>query len=403
MRENSRSSSSSLAPASSLEQMTLLKEGGVCVICGPSTGGLIWPNMTQDMLLRQVLKSERFQRAVVICIDRSAEEVKMSVRAGTGTGTGEPHHNLMRKLSCISAIGITTGVQTVEEIVQRVQDTIQEGKQQHALADEDEDETGTPQLTAVLVYSLSALHLALGGNAAVKFMSELNSILAGKERGQGQAQTVTKVPNQQARSLGMILGVVHSAQHSPRDIVACYRSRSDVFSTIIVNNGQLSSTVAIEVASIRVGASMKVTEGIDSLTLASGVGNSSGGSSNSNTANSKEWLSACLTPLPKRRDEDESRDTGRGHDHVHEHVKDDTVEQVESVFGKKMTFLGADSGGASTQDPASIAIAVEEANQANAAIIAKRTQNLKTQRLITFASTDPEFDEDSDPDGDLDL
>jgi hypothetical protein len=74
------------------------------------------------------------------------------------------------------------------------------------------------------------------------------------------------------------------------------------------------------------------------------------------------------------------------------------MEQVESIFGKGLGFAESTS-----VDPAAAALAEEEAKEARAALIANRALSQQTQRLITFASTDPEFDEDSDPDGDLDL
>ena len=71
-----------------------------------------------------------------------------------------------------------------------------------------------------------------------------------------------------------------------------------------------------------------------------------------------------------------------------------TREEVESVFGRAEPGSGTDSHPKSKTDAKANAL-----QQAAAAHASAKVQ----QRLITFASTDPEFDEDSDPDGDLDL
>ena len=53
-------------------------------------------------------------------------------------------------------------------------------------------------------------------------------------------------------------------------------------------------------------------------------------------------------------------------------------------------------------DVAEIALEAAE-SKSNASSTAEKEKTAAPLRLITFDSTDPEFDEDSDPDADLDL
>lgn len=72
---------------------------------------------------------------------------------------------------------------------------------------------------------------------------------------------------------------------------------------------------------------------------------------------------------------------------------DDAEDSAESDSAKDITALPT------AQDGAEKATAAKSSG-ASGAPKANHNQN---QRLITFDSTDPEFDEDSDPDADLDL
>ena len=71
---------------------------------------------------------------------------------------------------------------------------------------------------------------------------------------------------------------------------------------------------------------------------------------------------------------------------------DDAEDSAESDSAKDITALPT------AQDGAEKATAAKSSGAS--ALKANHNQN---QRLITFDSTDPEFDEDSDPDADLDL
>ncbi len=366
MKENS-----SFAPLSTLEQMTLLKDGGFATICGTSTNGLIWPNLVMDMLLRQVLKSERFQKAIVICVDRSTRHVQQSMMS---------HFNMANeKLILVDAMGITTGKTSPNVILQKVRSVMNDSELCKGIdCSKDMDE---PSLVAIFVYSISAIHLSIGANESIKFLNELNSLVSGKQAlSKFPISTQNEVGPTATAGKGICLGVIHSAQHSPREIVASYRVRADVFSTIIVNEGQLADTVAVEVQTLRRASSGRVSEGFDLLAFP-------------NTKTLEEWTPAILVPLPKRKDDVDFEPSD-----VSESTSAHPDDSIAHVFGKKFTI----------SEPAK----VENDTTRQGLGVQQQPSQLtreqvllakKNQRIITFSSTDPEFDEDSDPDGDLDL
>jgi hypothetical protein len=421
-----------------LEQMTLLKDGGLSYICGPTTAGLVWPNMISDMLLSRMLSNDRFRRVVVIAVDRSPLEVMQA--AGVGIGSREsarvskgPAVNGGRepssKLAVVDAIGITTGKCSLSDVLMQVQiqtaanipkggiHTSNAAGQAQGQEQEQEEEEEQGALVAVVVTSVSALHLSVGQYATRMFMSNLVALMSSGD-GAAARPNVEMDRGSSGSSRGVILGVLHKNLHSAREIVACYRARADVFCEVVPNAGQMSPVVAAEVLSVRRSASGKVTEGSDLFALQDsqslqmqmeatrGQSDARGlflGRDPSATLKAKGWRPAALVLLPKcAAPTDHSEDTyaedatadGHGHDRDRDRERSKGAEEVESVFGRAEPGSGTDSHPKSKTDAKASAL-----QQAAAAHASAKVQ----QRLITFASTDPEFDEDSDPDGDLDL
>ena len=104
-------------------------------------------------------------------------------------------------------------------------------------------------------------------------------------------------------------------------------------------------------------------------------------------------LPKCAAPTDQKNDI-YADDTTVSHARDGDRDRSRQIGDVESVFGSAATGEVTDNHLKGKIDSTSNA----QQQSATTHVSAK-----SQQRLITFASTDPEFDEDSDPDGDLDL
>ncbi len=197
---------------------------------------------------------------------------------------------------------------------------------------------------AFIIYSLSELILNVGMKQSLWFVSELLKIT------QNCAQTLTITP--------AVVFVVHESLHSLQT-VAHIQSLVSTVVRVVPNSGTLSPEVAAEIQTVRKSPSTgKVSESVEMFA----------------------HRDAMLWPIPSTASNAES---SAGHS------SDIDNTSAENVFTQ---LLGA-----------SAAFTTAPPTKESLALSAMGGSSNSTARLITFDSTDPEFDNDSDPDADLDL
>ena len=379
----------SSANVSLLQQMLLLKDSALSVVSGPTTDGVVWPNMVTNMLLRQVIASERYTKAIVVAFDRSADDLRLSlagagdgssssISSSIGTGNSNNSNNSNNKLDIIEASGALFGAQTVDSVLSQVRAYMEAAAAaarsdacNEEAGDGDADDDDNVPAVAILVSSCSALELAVGNVCTMAFLRAVMQMLSAGASASGISKPIR----------GVLLGVVHERLHQPWQLAASYRAASNAFCTCVPNEGQLSPVVALEVHTVRRTAAGKVQEAHELFSLPSERG-------------MNEWAPAQLKALPQRKD----HASGGSSSSSYMPESTSTTSEVENVFGD----LGLTS---SEEVPSAEKCALDAAKEKQALESKKaaQQQQQQQQRLITFASTDPEFDEDSDPDADLDL
>ena len=374
-----------------LQQMILLKDSTFNVISGPVVDGIVWSNLIADMLLRQVLASEKYAKAIVISFDRSADELRSSLIHD---------RNLTEKLILIDAAGVLCGRRSLESVLNEVELALQIDRN---LLNEDEE---TPAV-ALLVCSCSALELAIGSTQTALFLQLLHKKLTvnasaptsscavsegdvvsteaylrdttSAKQQELSASSPSSTMNTAANYGGIILAIVHENLHSTWNIATSYRSTANTYVTCVPNKGQLSPVVALEVHTVRRTHAGRVQEAHELFALPAERG-------------MNKWEIAELRSIPKK-------DPNNNHDGKKD--TQSTMNEIESVFGNtsKLGLISEDISTTSsyTEEGKS------ESNIQEGGVPQNASFKAQQQRLITFASTDPEFDEDSDPDADLDL
>ena len=382
------------ANVSLLQQMILLKDSALSVLSGPTTDGIVWPNLVADMLLRQVLASERYTKAIVVAFDRSADDLRLSL-----SSSGDGYNGGRDKLVVVEASGALCDLQTLDSVLAEVQAAVTAAARDSITAPEstntanteggaqmagDNSSSDNTPAVAVLVSSCSALELAVGSVRAMSFlratMQMLSPAIAATAAGTDTGITAAADASLPAVR-GVLLGVVHERLHSPWQLASTYRAAANAFCTCVPNEGQLSPGVALEVHTVRRTAAGRVQEAHELFSMPAERG-------------MNVWVPAQLTALPQRKD----WDGGSNDNNATETLATSGASEVETVFG--------DLGLTSAEEPMSadkLAADVAREKQASEDKRAQKQQQQQQQRLITFASTDPEFDEDSDPDADLDL
>ena len=97
-----------------LQQMVLLKDSGFSVVCGPTSGGLVWPNLVGDMIFQQALASARYKKVIVLSFDRSLDELRISL------GANDANRNNAEKLVLIEASSVLVGKKSLDSVLEEV-------------------------------------------------------------------------------------------------------------------------------------------------------------------------------------------------------------------------------------------------------------------------------------------
>lgn len=329
----------------------LVAKGGVaaCVFGdadGPAT--CLRPGLAvADCLVGRLLASARYARVLCVCLDRTEEAVRrvaglyLEQQASVPTASCSPD---------VAAAKLTT-CKTLDDASTALMHSNGEGA------------------TAVVLYSLSELLLERGVAATLAAVNSLRGPGDGDDHGE-------------QRTRPTLIAVVHTTLHPPHVLAqllprrsSCHGHGRDVFNAACFvrgNDGTLAAELACEVQVVRVSiATGKVVEDTDYFAARA---RSLGGAGSGALAQGPPV--ALLHPIPQLKKQKVPAAS----------VTAASATPASTTTTTTTTTTAA--GGSATSN--------SNSNHAAASIAGNR-------RLITFDSTDPEFDDDSDPDADLDL
>jgi hypothetical protein len=199
---------------------------------------------------------------------------------------------------------------------------------------------------ALFIYSLSEIILNVGIARAIFFMKRLDGLLS-------PASMIGNDPTSAAAPATCLVYVIHESLHSPHDLARLQGAVTAVV-RVVPNRGTLSPEVAAEIHTIRKSTNTgKVVECTELAVFRDGF----------------------LCPLTNK------------------------SSSGAVATGDSSNFEESD------RHPPTDNLLEKLLNDDNKGPLKANTEptGLMAPRLITFDSTDPEFDEDSDPDADLDL
>jgi hypothetical protein len=268
-------------------------------------------------------------------------------------------------LAKLTTCSVSTIDETIESMTKTVLDTI---AQSSPAGDEKTSEDGTNSRVAVFIYSFSEIVLNYGLNASTKFLKSIKAI-----------PTVYN-----------LVATMHSTLHATRSI-SYMQALFDVTVLVDPNNGTMGDDVMAEIQSVRKSPGTGKVYEDQELFGVRGV---------------------YLYPLKGRKVlEDEGRHgvAGGGDSDavsgvadvlsavniLDNNVKDPLKDPLKGPL--KESTKGSKDGDQAVRDGVQGDKGQGDGNTCN------RNVGYNVQRLVTFDSTDPEFDEDSDPDNDLDL
>ena len=397
----------------SLLSFATQKSSALTLIEGSKTDGLCWSSLVSDILTRGILESQRFDKVIIIAFDRSTSDIKACVSKKNENAN---HHHNDAKMVVMDAFGVAAGVRTLDQVLEQVQEVYSA-----FVNGSNADERGN---VGIVINSLSSIILSHGNNRATKFVDRLVSLIRNDDDQRNAAAAVTGEREQhRAKEVhGTVIATIHKTLHSRKDI-ALLKTSADTYCILSPNLGNLASIVAVEGHSIRrsttttggVGRVSEVSElfSLETLTAAEEVQQARRmGGEGSQRGVVRSPLR--LTPLPKVGVSSEAATASSGGSSSgatsKQHMKDGDVEDYDDDYDGGVDMATGDSADTVLQSmlpkgavPPSAVSSVDNA----AAKFAKDKEmagtKLAAQRLVTFNSTDPEFDEDSDPDADLDL
>jgi hypothetical protein len=205
---------------------------------------------------------------------------------------------------------------------------------------------------AVLVHSFSDFLLRYGSNPSIKFLSKLKDI----------TRATSLSPSHSSHSLA--IAVINQSLLLP-SLLARLQLVASALLYLKPNNGTMAEEVLFEVHVIRRSMETgKVSENVDMFVA------------NSNAVSNPNTIAALVIPVPKRREIDEA-------DKDRAHLPQKQQQQPEDLMKR-------------LQEPISMRATPET-------LSADKARSLPRKQLVTFDSSDPDFDEDDDPDDDLDL
>ena len=332
-----------------------------------------------DLLTRALVESQRFKKVLVISFDRQTSDIISSYIQESDSGVLDS-----RKVEVLQAFEVLTRDSPLDEFFEEIIDKCRGYLDPDSLDSTINDpEEGVPSEgnVGIVIYSVSSLILSQGRSKVLKLLKRLASSLS--------SGTVTK---------GTVIGTIHSSLHSEKEI-ALLRDCADTYCQLTPNRGSLSSVVAVEGHCIRRGAITtsgmgggRVSEiremfSFEDTPVASIQQARHRGKIREE--GHRLWVPHRLKALPKVKSDAKSVNR-------EEHIKEGHLDSAENVLRSMvpkeslalMTDTGRESGGRSGDHSS------DEGYKGSM---------IAAQRLVTFNSTDPEFDEDSDPDADLDL
>ena len=333
-----------------------------------------------DLLTRALVESQRFKKVLVISFDRQTSDIRSSYIQESESGVLDS-----RKVEVLQAFEVLTRDSPLDEFFEGIIDKCRGYLDPDSLGSTiDAPEEGVPceGNVGIVIYSVSSLILSQGRSKVLKLLKRLASSLS--------SGTVTK---------GTVIGTIHSSLHSEKEI-ALLRDCADTYCQFTPNRGSLSSVVAVEGHCIRRGAITtsgmgggRVSEiremfSFEDTSVAS-IQQARHRGKMTREEGHRLWVPHRLKALPKVKSDPKSVNQ-------EEQIKEGHLDSAENVLQSMvpkeslalMTGSGRESGGRSGDHSS------DEGYKGSM---------IAAQRLVTFNSTDPEFDEDSDPDADLDL
>ncbi len=347
------------------EQLTLGK-GGVVGVCGMCTHEVKWGTLAADYLFGKMMSSKHYDQVTCINLDRkSADIANLAVK----------YDPSMKKLN----------------IINRKQLLNKDGKLDWMLI-LDKCRTANHEMNptvtyGVVIYSFSELILSLSWSEALLFLRQL-IFVAGGGGGVGSVQKQAGAGTNKTGSAGTtveqrpcIILVINESLHVPLVLTQIQRFLFTI-AKILPNTGTLSNQVVCEIHTIRKSAiTGRVAEGIDMFAYVQ-CGLQSIVISKGDNYYAKTGLLSSSTSNPAKNLDD--------------------FGDAEAPVAKTSTVLMQQEMSKHSELLSSASLEGKDVNN-NSDDSEVPMNGVTMQRLITFENTDPEFDEDSDPDADLDL
>lgn len=351
---------------SQLEQCCIVKANSTCVV-GSAKAGFQWDNLVVDYLLSKLLSSHRYKKVLCLNADRNSRDL---------CEIGRKHADKL--------VFLQTELFDSDQYLDSVIDEIRH----RIIADKLIDSFTS---YALVIYSFSELMWQFGNNAALEFLQRLQDMLYPNHASQ-RADHDTSINRNSKSSAKSELAVsnnpafvftVHESLHSQSTLTKI-QSLVPIVVKVLPNSGTLSAEVVCEIQTMRKSPNTgKIAEGVEMF----------------------GFRKALLYPLLAHRDnlissEVSAREVSSASGKTPEEPSDTTESDSakENLLETRLQGMNLNSSsttGLNATTNSTITTTTAASNNS--------APNLATARLITFDSTDPEFDEDSDPDADLDL
>lgn len=322
---------------------------------------LNWSTLGADYVLRGLVRNHKYNHVVVVSFDRPEEDILANAK-----DLQSKDLNVAKKMSIINALNFDSDNRSLETVHQEVDRICLE------------HEGGG--MIGIMLYSISSACLSRGWVEVKRFLDKLIPYIKGPAN------------ERDGHGRGTIICTVHGSLHT-RQQLTVLKALADTYCTLTPNSGSLSSSVAVEAHIIRrsttsTGGVGRVSEAHELFTFETPpVAETSKLRQREGLVRQdlvQEWIPMRLVSLPKVGDGMQKNEDG------------------EEAQGEREFNYGTESVLQTMLDK------VITSNNSTASSIHGKQSMTKAsvhaaQRLVTFSSTDQEFDEDSDPDADLDL
>jgi hypothetical protein len=328
-----------------LEQATIIK-GGAAIVIGNISDGRSWSHLLLNYLLIKAIENQKYQKIAVVCLDISKKEVLLLLSVAQ-----VPQTRLHDRLLLFEKIHHFDNYYS-----------------NHSAKKDRHDEM------AVFLFSLSELfisapsdnsvfekyiHLAISSTFEETDANELTVVGSNKTSDVGGNHVGIK----SKMSLSLFTNVNCSLHSS--SFLSFVKSRFPTVVSVVPNYGTLSNQVAAQVQTIRRStATNKMSENLEMFSF------------------SKNGV--LVSPIISSLSASSQKPLIQTNNLLNQSNEDLLALNKSSTFTPTDTALPSDLSGPQRKSTSS----------------GSPKPNV---RLITFDSTDPEFDEDSDPDADLDL